>query len=198
DLAPILGLPDPLLVNLTPSVLSPFPGGPQGFAVFTNPDGSVFTGTDFAQRGGAYRFQGLGRNGYKQTAAGTIAQNNEDLYLILPLTRYNAFARGNYEINDWLGVFGQALFSHVSTYTRNEPGPITTGWDVNIPYGNQIYMGDAARGVAPSVDTNPFLADGATANPNFNVTHADSLAGGRDGLNCPTNGGCATSAVSPL
>ncbi|NLG54298.1 MAG: TonB-dependent receptor, partial [Rhodococcus sp.] len=185
DLAPILGLPDPLLVNLTPSVLSPFPGGPQGFAVFTNPDGSVFTGTDFAQRGGAYRFQGLGRNGYKQTAAGTIAQNNEDLYLILPLTRYNAFARGNYEINDWLGVFGQALFSHVSTYTRNEPGPITTGWDVSIPYGNQIYMGDAARGIAPSL--NP---DG--------TTNADYLAGGRYGLNCPTTGGCATSAVFPV
>src|SRR5690554_936160 len=174
----------------------PVAAGLQGFTIYTNPDGSVFTGTGFDQRGGAYRFQGLGQNGYKQTAVGTIGQNNEDLYLILPLTRYNAFARGNYEINDWLGVFGQALFSHVNTYTRNEPGPITNGWDVNIPYGNQIYMGDDARGIAPSLEPD-FLPDGSP-NPLAGLTNAAYIAGGQYGLNCPTTGGCATSTVFPV
>ena len=69
---------------------------------------------------------------YKQSINGAIGTNNTNLYLILPLTRYNAFARGNYEINDWIGVFGQALFSHVETFTRNEPGPAVNGWTVDI------------------------------------------------------------------
>ncbi len=170
-------------INLTSPITAP--GGPQGFAIFTNPDGSVFTGTGFYQRGGVYRFQGLGQNGYKQTAVGNFGQNNEDLYLILPLTRYNAFARGNYEINDWVGVFGQALFSHVNTYTRNEPGPITTGWDVQIPYGNQIYLGDATRGIPSSLN-----GDG--------TTNAAYLAGGQYGLDCPVTGGCPTYQVFPV
>ncbi len=163
----------------------PVAAGLQGFNIFTNPDGTVFTGTDFNQRGGVYRFQGLGQNGYKQTANGNFGQNNEDLYLILPLTRYNAFARGNYEINDWVGMFGQALFSHVTTYTRNEPGPITTGWDVQVPYGNQTYLGDTTRGIPSSLN-----ADGST--------NAAYLAGGRFGLNCPTTGGCPTYQVFPV
>ena len=96
------------------------------------------------------------------------AQNNEDLYLILPLTRYNAFARGNYEINDWVGVFGQALFSHVTTYTRNEPGPITTGWDVFVPYG-------------PALRRQPGLYTGNPrhGNPSAVISTASSLNGAR-------------------
>ncbi|NLG54633.1 MAG: TonB-dependent receptor plug domain-containing protein, partial [Rhodococcus sp.] len=182
-------------INLTTPIVTP-PGGPGGFAVHTNPDGSVFTGTGFYQRGGVYRVQGLGQDGFEQTAVGTLAQNNENLYLILPLTRYNAFARGNYEINDWVGVFGQALFSHVSTYTRNEPGPITTGWDVQIPYGNQIYTGDADRGIPSSLE--PALLPDGSPNPLAGQTNAAYLAGGVYGLNCPAVGGCPTSQVFPV
>ena len=122
-----------------------FLGG--GFNVQFNPDGTAWTGTGFNQRGGADSFNAAPLNGYpwKRTAAGTIAFNNTNLYLILPLTRYNAFARGNYEINDWVGIFGQALFSHVNTYTRNEPGPITNGWDVFMPYGTGRYVGSEGR-----------------------------------------------------
>lgn len=69
---------------------------------------------------------------FKVTDDGTLVQNNTDLMLVLPLTRYNFLARGNYEITDSIGVFGQAMFSHVNTQTRNEPGPISGGWGVNI------------------------------------------------------------------
>ena len=65
---------------------------------------------------------------FKVTDAGLLGQNNTNLYLVLPLTRYNMFMRGNYEINDWIGVFGQGMYSHVKTYTKNEPGPIFAGW----------------------------------------------------------------------
>src|SRR5690606_2343175 len=122
---------------------------------------------------------------YKMTAAGTIAKNDDELYLILPLTRYNFMARGNYEINDWIGVFAQGLFSHVETRTLNAAGPITGGWSASIPYGNAVYTGDAERGIASSL--NP---DG--------TTHADYLAGGRYGLACPATGGCPTYMVFPV
>jgi outer membrane receptor protein involved in Fe transport len=123
------------------------PLGGAGYNVFFNPDGTAWTGTGFPQRGGAYRFNSGPLDGqpWKQTAAGTIGYNNPNMYLILPLTRYNALARGNYEINDWIGVFGQATFSAVNTYTRNEPGPITNGWDVFLPYGTGTYVGSQGR-----------------------------------------------------
>jgi len=106
-----------------------FPGAgfEQGQTIYVQPDGTPFTNG----------FGGIGNsnfnlpddgNPFLRASNGTISQNNTNLYLILPLTRYNLFARGNYEINDWVGVFAQGLFSHVETFTRNEPGPIFAGW----------------------------------------------------------------------
>ncbi|GGD51919.1 TonB-dependent receptor [Erythrobacter arachoides] len=106
-------------------------GSRPGQTVFFQPDGTAFTSN----------FGGFGNNRfnlpddglpYLRASNGTISQNNTDFYLILPLTRYNVFARGNYEINDTIGVFAQGLFSHVETFTRNEPGPITGGWGVIV------------------------------------------------------------------
>jgi outer membrane receptor protein involved in Fe transport len=73
---------------------------------------------------------------WKQTNVGTLGQNDTYLYLQLPLTRYNFLARGNYEINDWIGVFAQGTFSHVSTHTIQEPGPIFAGWGASINPAN--------------------------------------------------------------
>ncbi len=107
----------------------------EGYNVYTNPDGSLFT-TAFNARGGVAGFQNPGGYDYKVTDAGTIVSNFTDAYLVLPLDRYNFFARGNYEINDSVGVFAQAQFSKVSTDTIQEPGPITGGWGVNINPAN--------------------------------------------------------------
>jgi outer membrane receptor protein involved in Fe transport len=156
--------------------------------IYVNPDGTVWGGTTFGARGLNYRFDladNFDGNPWKKTAAGAIAYNNTNTYLILPLTRYNAFARGDYEINDWIGVFGQALFSSVTTYTRNEPGPITQGWDVFVPAGDATYTGDSTRGIASSLN-----GDG--------TTNAAYLPGGQYGLNCPAMGGCSISQVFPV
>lgn len=103
----------------------------EGVTFYANPDGTLFTSA-FNARGGVSRFQNPGGYDTKLTEAGTLAANFTDSYLVLPLTRYNFFARGNYEINDSIGVFAQALFSKVSTETIQEPGPITGGWGVEI------------------------------------------------------------------
>lgn len=119
-------------------------------AVFADgPDGTAFEDGSFGQtvyvtEGGngfttarnSFGIDGFDQptdgNPYLKSATGAIGQNNTNSYLIFPLTRYNFFARGNYEINDWIGVFGQALFAHVETFTRNEPGPIFAGWGADV------------------------------------------------------------------
>ena len=142
-----------------------------GYNIFFNPDGTAWTGTGFNQRRGVQGFNSgpFNADPYKKTAIGTVSEINDTFYLILPLTRYNAFARGNYEINDWVGVFGQALFSHTNTYTRNEPGPITNGWDAFIPYGTGVYVG-----------SNPQLTNGQSLgrdNPSSVLLHGQPTSG---------------------
>jgi iron complex outermembrane receptor protein len=183
-----------LFPGANPPVNSGFPffsGG--GFNVQFNPDGTAWTGTGFNQRGGADFFDVGPLNGFpwKKTAAGTIGFNNTNLYLILPLTRYNAFARGNYEINDWIGVFGQALFSHVSTYTRNEPGPITNGWDVFMPYGTGTYVGsDGLQGNGQRL---------GSGNPSSVILNGMPTSGGASGLAYvdPTPGDLSDNPTNP-
>tara|TARA_A100001391_G_scaffold53249_3_gene32489 strand:+ start:20419 stop:23526 length:3108 start_codon:yes stop_codon:yes gene_type:complete len=109
------------------------PGADPSTTIYFTNDGTPFTigangtGSNFGNGNAP-----LNDPAYKQSINGAVGTNNQNLYLILPLTRYNFFARGNYEINDWIGMFGQALFSHVETYTRNEPGPAVNGWTVDI------------------------------------------------------------------
>ena len=116
---------------------SVFPGGtfsPTADTTFyVDHNGNVFSNSSATVAGTRYvNFMGytgeIDDYDFEVTDAGLLAQNNTNLYLVLPLTRYNMFMRGNYEINDWIGVFGQGMYSHVKTYTKNEPGPIFAGW----------------------------------------------------------------------
>ncbi len=118
------------------------PLGNSGYTIYANPDGSATTGFDALSTQGAYRNNVVDGYNYKLLANGQIGKNNTDNLLILPLERYNVYARGNYEINDWISVFGDANFSKVSTSTVQEPGPITSGWSVMIPNDGRAIPGE--------------------------------------------------------
>ncbi|QZH76736.1 MAG: TonB-dependent receptor [Erythrobacter sp.] len=112
---------------------APAPGVAPNTTVYFTPEGRAFTiGANGTNQNFGNDRAPLDDPRFKQSINGAVGSNNTNQYLILPLTRYNFFARGNYEINDYIGVFGQALFSHVETFTRNEPSPAVTGWTVNI------------------------------------------------------------------
>ena len=64
----------------------------------------------------------------------------------VPSTRYNFLARGNFAINDWIGVFGQGLFSSSSTFTQLEA---SAAGDLFIPWGTGKYTG-TIPGATPS------------------------------------------------
>jgi outer membrane receptor protein involved in Fe transport len=166
-----------------------------GYNVYTNPNGTPFTGYGFPfgrfQQGGllpnSAGYGQLGMDGmtYKQDATGAGSANYTQGYDLLPLTRYNIYTRGNYDINDWIGIFGSALYSRVSTATQNQGGALTSGWDVYVPAGPGIYTGNAAMGIPSTLNS-----DG--------TTNAAYLKGGKYGLNCPVMGGCSNETVFPM
>ena len=118
---------------------------PSTLTIYGNRDGSFFT-TGF-ESPGMNRFQPwaeIDSNGqWHRTAIGTYSYNNTANYLTVPTTRYNFLGRGNYELNDWVGIFGTGMFSHSETYTRTEASRIQSGWSVNIPWGTGAYTGNA-------------------------------------------------------
>ncbi|MXP25263.1 TonB-dependent receptor [Altererythrobacter indicus] len=131
-----LGFGNPVDQNVINSIFSeattPVPN--QQVILYTNPDGSVFSGFDAAGVGGVYRNKIVDGYNYKLTDNGQLRTNFTDAMLVLPLKRYNMFARGNYELNDWIGVFAQGLFSKVNTRTVQEPSPVTGGWTAFVDY----------------------------------------------------------------
>lgn len=186
-------------------------GGNQGYGIYANPDGSLFT-TGFNQRGGTKGFDGqVFQNdlAYRR-ANGALNFVDTTPYLILPLTRYNMFMRGNYELNDWIGVFAQGLYSTTHTSTTQQGGSITGGWDVFFPYGSGVYTGSAnpstaygTVGIPSSVILNGMTFGGASyvdntpgdltdnpTNPAFRATYGDNFS-------CALNatGGCTNNQL---
>jgi iron complex outermembrane receptor protein len=128
----------------------------------------------------------------KKTAAGLLRDNYADQMLSTPLGRWSFFARGHYDLNEYISVFTQANFVKTKVFTRNLVPPAITSWGVLIPYGTGTYTGDPNLGIASSVlSTDPLSA-------NFNKTNPDYMAGGKYGLACGATGGCTNSQVFPV
>jgi hypothetical protein len=111
--------------------------------IYFNTDGTPFTGFFQSPAGGSANFKGdtTGLK-WKRLVDGTLAQNFLDDPLVLPLNRYNIYTRGNYEINDWLSIFGQGMFSKVETLTTNQPSPSVNGWSALIPNDGRAVPAD--------------------------------------------------------
>ena len=72
-----------------------------------------------------------------RSSLGGLSQNFQEDFINLPLTRYNFYLRGDYEINDWVSVIAQGYFNKTQTATVQQPGPIVGGWNVVVPrYAN--------------------------------------------------------------
>ena len=195
------GQPYPNTIGFSNALL-----GPYFTNIYSNPDGSPFTTTRNAA-GGIQGFDGQTVQGDLAIVRNSRALNFVDTnpYLLLPLKRYNMFMRGNYEINDWVSVFGQGLFSTTRTKTTQQGGSITGGWDVFVPYGTGVYTGSALQNTAygsvglPSsvllhgqgyVDPTPNdLTDNPT-NPAFAAAYRDQFACAAAAI-----GGCTNNQV---
>jgi outer membrane receptor protein involved in Fe transport len=153
--------PDPRRCVITSYFAGTTPGVPNNItAVYLNEDGTLFGGVNnFASRGAGEFFKPWPeldeRNGYffKTLTSGTLVAVTANTVQTVPTDRYNFLARGNYEINDWIGVFGQGMFSNSTTYTQLEA---STAGDLFIPWGTDKYTGTiAGNPAAPGQPANP-------------------------------------------
>lgn len=130
------------------------PGVPNNItAVYVNQDGTLFGGlNNYASRGAGAFFKPWPtfdeQNGYyfKTLSSGVLAAITTNTVQTVPTDRYNFLARANYEINDWIGVFAQGLFSNSTTYTQLEASAAS---DLFIPWGTGKYTG-AVPGATPT------------------------------------------------
>jgi iron complex outermembrane recepter protein len=156
--------PDVDVVNSLLGLSPGFTSSPAQF--YVAPNGQVFTGYDSGTEAGVQSAIDAGVvDGYNVILQnnGRLGQNNTDYYLIFPLERYNLFTQGDYEVNDWISVFGSAYFSKVKTHTKQEPGPLTGGWDINIyPEYNRDVIPDELLALIDSRPdpTAPFMIRG--------------------------------------
>ncbi|NLD36495.1 MAG: TonB-dependent receptor [Desulfatiglans sp.] len=138
-----------IIEGASPDVLNNVMGLPEGQGFTTSPyslnlfvdqkSGEVYSGYSglFGPNGvqGVPAAQALGIvDGYniKITNSGALAQNFTEAYLIYPMERYNFYTQGNYKINDYVGVFGQAYFARTRAQTIQEGSTISGGWSVNL------------------------------------------------------------------
>lgn len=177
------GQPGCVVTDAFPGANPPVPNNTG--SVWVNEDGSLFIGSSafagtYSQRGGGAFFKPWNARD-AETGAYWATKSNDRLYAYntltpqtVPTTRYNFLARGNFEINDWIGVFGQGMFSNSTTYTVQEASGAQSGWDINIPWGDGTYTGEVANPLAflgrpayqnPAVPSS-VLPDGST-NPAF-------------------------------
>jgi outer membrane receptor protein involved in Fe transport len=162
--------------------------------------GTVYTGLmEAAGRAGSYKydgplnqdpfgnFQGLPFRVYQPD--GNIKENNFWQWSSYPLDRDSLFAKGHFDVSDNVSITGQALYTRTKTETSlGLTADNITFWGFPVPFGNNIYTGDPARGIPSSVD--PFTG----------LTNAAYQAGGRFGLNCDADGvpGCTEREAWPL
>jgi len=164
-------------------------------SVYLNKDGTLFSGlNNFASRGAGSFLKPWDeldtQNGYffKTLSSGVLAAVTTNTVQTVPTDRYNFLARANFEINDWIGVFGQGLFSNSSTYTQLEASAAS---DLFIPWGTGKYTGAVpGANAAAAVYQNPNVPSAViatqsvvggnivttyTPNPAFNAIYSGIL-----------------------
>jgi outer membrane receptor protein involved in Fe transport len=109
------------------------PGG-SNTTVYVNPDGTVFSGFAFPERGGSRQAKIVDGYNFKYLADGEIDPNFTGAFTVLPARRYNVYAQGNYEITDGVSAFFQSNFSNTQTRGVQEPAPVFAGWSAQVPY----------------------------------------------------------------
>jgi outer membrane receptor protein involved in Fe transport len=129
-------------------------------------------------------FQGLPYRVYQPN--GNIKENNFWQWSSLPLDRHSVFAKGHFAVSDNIELTGMAMFTRSHTQTNLGLGSDNiTFWGAPIPFSDNVYTGDALRGIPSSLNF-----DG--------TTNAAYRAGGRFGLNCPATGGCTEKQAWPV
>lgn len=152
------------------------PGVPNNItSIYLNEDGTLFSGLNNYNARGAGDFlkpwpEVDERVGYffKTLSNDTLVAVTTNTVQTVPTDRYNFLARGNYELNDWIGVFAQGMFNNSTTYTQLEPTSAST---LFIPWGSGRYTGAIGGGTGGAVYQNTYVPSSVIrAGDTFNGT----------------------------
>jgi len=189
------------------SYFSDLPAGvdvPNTTPIYLNQDGSLWVNTGTDQGGNYYplllNYQGVLDNGLsrKIVDTGLLEQNNPDRILSSPQDRYSFFAKGDYELVDWVTVVGQAYFARTQTRSVSFNTVLLGSTGTEIPYDDEIYTGSPYVNSVANFTWSSVLPDGTPGDLSDNPTNPDFMAGGRFGLNCGPIGGCTNREVFPV
>lgn len=128
------------------------PNYPTGGNVYFNPNGTAFGGFDGATIPGAYRFdEPLGLK-WEKLSTGALAQNWQSELASFPLSRWNIYARGTYDLSDNISVFTQGYFNRSHSVTIQQPSPAVNGWGTTIPMDGRALPPELATILASRPD----------------------------------------------
>jgi outer membrane receptor protein involved in Fe transport len=154
---------------------------PNSGSLWVNNNGTLFGGLDFATRGGSYRYTGELGVHTKKTSIGTIAENYLADQLLLPLTRWNIYTRGSYEITDWVSLVARGYFNKAKSQTVQQAAVTGNGWSANIPIANHPVPTELAAILASRT---PVAGTSALALSNLNCPAGASSAVPGSGAGC--------------
>lgn len=117
-----------------------------------NPDGTIYE-----QRSGA-NFRFPADSLYYRGPTGAVFVRTHPQTLQQPLTRYSAFAKGDYEVNDHITAYGQAAYTHYRVSQVNNGVLMATSTPVYVAVNNASVPADIRTLLASRPRPNdPFL-----------------------------------------
>ncbi|WP_241233684.1 TonB-dependent receptor domain-containing protein [Altericroceibacterium xinjiangense] len=177
---------------------------PRNSGIYFNDDGSLWVNTSTTANGTYYplllNYQGGLDDGLTRKIVdnGLLEQNNPDRLLSSPQSRYSFFAKGDYEMDDWISFIGQAYFARTETKSVSFNTVLLGSTGTEIPYDDEVYTGSPWVNDAADFKWSSVLPDGTPGDLSNNPTNPDFMAGGRFGLNCGPIGGCTNREVFPV
>ena len=189
------------------SNFSDLPAGvnvPTTSEIYMNDDGSLWVNRGVTAGDTYYplllNYKGILDDGVSRKIIdnGLLEQNNPDRILSSPQDRYSFFAKGDYEVNDWLTFVGQAYFARTQTRSVSFNTVLLSSTGTPIPYDDEIYVGSPYAPETANFRISSVLPDGTPNDLTDNPTNPDFMAGGRYGLSCGPIGGCTNREVFPV
>jgi iron complex outermembrane receptor protein len=142
----------PPTIDSVNAVLAGYPGttpiagaGAYNGAIGVNTDGTIFT--DLAGTNCVQNYRGLGTvPGVNISANCRQVQVGLGQYFAIqvPLTKYNAFARGDYAVSDHITAYGQFNFMESQARDETAGGSTAAGKFFFVPLNNPFVTGNAA------------------------------------------------------
>jgi iron complex outermembrane recepter protein len=121
-------------------------GAAPGTVANNTPLGFNNNGTLFSTKSPFTNYQGIpigsGNGGFQNIGGSLILEIGQYTFVTIPQTRYSAFSKETYDLNDHVQLYFQLLANHYSTATQNTYYPVTASALTTVPITNPFIPAD--------------------------------------------------------